>query len=55
MLHWSLAQHPKLWGSAESDFMSTVASAAEQAFDVGTRFANYHWLIKESVSREEFI
>lgn len=55
MLHWALAQHPKLWGSAESDFMGTVAAAMTHAYDVGTRFGEHHWLVKEGVSRDEFL
>lgn len=55
MLHWALAQHPRLWGSAESDFMAIAAEAANRAFDAGTRFGEHHWLVKEGVSRDEFL
>jgi hypothetical protein len=55
MLHWALAQHPRLWGSAESDFICTLGEAANRAFDDGTRFGEYHWLLKEEVSRDEFL
>jgi len=31
MLHWSLARHSRLWGSAESDFMFEWVKGTEQA------------------------
>jgi hypothetical protein len=55
MLHWALAQHPDLWGSAESEFMAPVADAAEQAFKDGTRYGEFSWLIKEKVNKPEFL
>jgi hypothetical protein len=55
MLHWALAQHPNLWGSAESDFLSTVIDGVNQAFQNGTQYGEHHWLVKEDVSRPEFL
>ena len=54
MLHWALVQHKSLWGSAESDFLSTLIEGAETAFASGTKFGEFHWLIKERVSKSEF-
>lgn len=55
MLHWALAQHPALWGGAESDFLSRVLDGAERAYRDGTRFGEHHFLVAEGISRAEFL
>ena len=54
MLHWSLAQHSQLWGSAESDFLFEWVKGTNQAWAAGNVHGELHWLPKEKVSREEF-
>jgi len=54
MLHWALVQHPNLWGSAESDFLSTLIEGVDAAWAKGTQLGEYHWLKKENVTRSEF-
>jgi hypothetical protein len=54
MLHWALVQHEKLWGSAESDFLSTLIEGVDAAWSKGTQFGEYHWLNAENVTRAEF-
>ena len=54
MLHWSLARHSRLWGSAESDFMFEWVKGTEQAWAVGNEHGELHWLPREKVNREEF-
>lgn len=55
MLHWALAQHARLWGGEESDFLSTLAEGANRAYERGIRSGERHWLVKEDVSRAEFL
>ena len=54
MLHWSLAQHSQLWGSAESDFLFEWVKGAKLAWAAGNVHDELHWLPKEKVSFEEF-
>ena len=54
MLHWSLAQHSRLWGSAESDFLFEWVKGAKLAWAAGNVRGELHWLPKEKVSFEEF-
>jgi hypothetical protein len=55
MLHWSLVQHENLWGSAESDFLRPLVKGIRSAYESGTNLGDYHWLIKENVSKAEFM
>lgn len=55
MLHWALVQHENLWGSAESDFLRPIVRGIESAYESGTNLGDYHWLIKENVSKAEFM
>jgi hypothetical protein len=54
MLHWSLARHSRLWGSAETDFLFDWVKGTTLAWDAGNVHGELHWLQKEKVSREEF-
>lgn len=55
MLHWALVQHNNLWGSAESDFLSSLIKGVETAYASGTKYGEHHWLNKESVSKTELL
>lgn len=55
VLHWSLCQHPALWGSAESDFLHELAPAAGRAWERGTKQGEHAWLLKEQVTEREFM
>lgn len=55
MLHWALVQHENLWGSAESDFLRPLVKGIGSAYESGTNLGDYHWLIKENVSKAEFM
>lgn len=53
MLHWALVQHKNLWGSAESGFINKLIEGVEAAYASGTKVGEFHWLIKEKVSKDE--
>jgi len=55
MLHWSLCQHERLWGSAESDLFVPFTRYLGQLFDEGRRFKDWNWLDAEGVERDEFM
>jgi hypothetical protein len=57
ILAWSLAQHSRLWTSAESDFLFHLFGNdhAGKAFRKATEVAGDRWLKTEKVGRQEFL
>lgn len=54
VLHWSLLEHPELWGSEESEFMIPMAKALRQGYEDGVRFGEHAWLLQQKVGFEEY-
>ena len=54
VLHWSLLQHPALWGSEESEFMLPLARARKSSYDSGIRYGEHAWLVQQKVGYAEY-
>lgn len=54
VLHWSLLEHPALWGSEESEFMIPMAKALKASYESGIRFGEHAWLLQQRVGYEEY-
>jgi len=54
VLHWSLLEHPELWGSEESEFMIPMAKALREGYEHGVRFGEHAWLLQQKVGFEEY-
>ena len=55
MLHWSLCQHERVWGSEESELFVPLTRYLGQLFDEARRFEGRNWLDAQGVERDEFL
>lgn len=55
ILHWSLCQHERVWGSEESELFMPLTRYLGQLFDEARRFEGRNWLDAQGVERDEFL
>lgn len=55
ILHWSLCQHERVWGSEESELLMPLTRYLGQLFDEARRFEGRNWLDAQGVERDEFL
>ena len=54
MLHWSLCEHPSIWGSEESELLGPFTRHLEEVYRQARRFKGRNWLEAQEVDLDTF-